>query len=287
MNGQNEPIDFIQEELKELENSIGRTMEDEPEEQKTGTGTSISRYVTDLQDSKENKGGNYENKYDTEEENAFENDENPSSSDDDGSVISSEQHAGPNGSAGYTRVSKQRPEETSSQLKLGSSKRRRPDTIQQIVRRIKKKKTKDNPRDMAYKLLLTFLRNNFDEKRGREIFSMVKQLEKEQDKDYKRKYNFIINYITQLISLLRKNPNLEIKKSYLEDNPKYQYFKKQVSETKSNITDVKPQKSLVACKRCKSSENITKMTKQTRSADEPASIIITCGDCGYQWQGDF
>lgn len=285
------PIDFVQHELKQLDNKEEEVKETVFKMKKSTSLRTENKYGGDDNESdddneNENKYGDEEtNELDGNDDNNDNNDEELNESDEDDEDDEDEDNESDDNDEEESIYQKE--PVTYKALKKKKPIRKRPVTIKQVVKRIKKKKTKDNPRNMAYKLLLTFLRNNYDEKKGREIFNKVKKIEKDNDENYKKKYNFIINYITQLIHMLEKNPNLDIKKSYLEDNPQYKYYKSQLEETKKNITDVKTQKSLVKCRRCGSNENINKMAKQTRAGDEPASIIITCGDCGYQWQGDF
>jgi len=38
------------------------------------------------------------------------------------------------------------------------------------------------------------------------------------------------------------------------------------------------------CKKCKNSRNISIVPRQLRSADEPASLFLTCNACGWQWR---
>eukprot|EP00937_MAST-01D_sp_MAST-1D-sp2_P001152 g1152.t1 len=46
---------------------------------------------------------------------------------------------------------------------------------------------------------------------------------------------------------------------------------------------LKPEDSLFRCERCKSAKTQS-VQVQTRSADEPMTVFVTCMDCGYKWK---
>ena len=60
-----------------------------------------------------------------------------------------------------------------------------------------------------------------------------------------------------------------------------EHFEKMLQEKYDNINESK-YKSLLNCKRCGSSE-ISYDEKQTRSADESATIFCACSKCGQRW----
>jgi len=48
-------------------------------------------------------------------------------------------------------------------------------------------------------------------------------------------------------------------------------------------TNIKASTDMFTCKKCKS-KRCTYYELQTRSADEPATIFVTCLDCGKNWK---
>jgi transcription elongation factor S-II len=69
--------------------------------------------------------------------------------------------------------------------------------------------------------------------------------------------------------------NPERWKSLIEDK-----IKRDASKFKTNI---EASTDMFTCKKCKS-KKCTYYELQTRSADEPATIFITCLDCGKHWK---
>jgi DNA-directed RNA polymerase subunit M/transcription elongation factor TFIIS len=49
------------------------------------------------------------------------------------------------------------------------------------------------------------------------------------------------------------------------------------------VTNIKASTDMFTCKKCKS-KRCTYYELQTRSADEPATIFVTCLDCGKNWK---
>jgi transcription elongation factor S-II len=49
-------------------------------------------------------------------------------------------------------------------------------------------------------------------------------------------------------------------------------------------TNIEASTDMYTCKKCKS-KKCTYYEMQTRSADEPATIFVTCLDCGKHWKG--
>lgn len=58
---------------------------------------------------------------------------------------------------------------------------------------------------------------------------------------------------------------------------------KMIRDANKYTTDIQASTDMFTCKKCKS-KRCTYYELQTRSADEPATIFITCLDCGKNWK---
>ena len=59
--------------------------------------------------------------------------------------------------------------------------------------------------------------------------------------------------------------------------------KKMVRDANKYNNDIQASTDMFTCKKCKS-KRCTYYELQTRSADEPATIFVTCLDCGKNWK---
>lgn len=59
--------------------------------------------------------------------------------------------------------------------------------------------------------------------------------------------------------------------------------KKIIRDANKYTTNIKASTDMFTCKKCKS-KRCTYYELQTRSADEPATIFVTCLDCGKNWK---
>ena len=72
---------------------------------------------------------------------------------------------------------------------------------------------------------------------------------------------------------------------YEMDPSKWQVLidKKKAIEANKYNQNMKATTDMFTCKKCKS-KRCTHYELQTRSADEPATIFVTCLDCGKNWR---
>jgi transcription elongation factor S-II len=59
---------------------------------------------------------------------------------------------------------------------------------------------------------------------------------------------------------------------------------KMIRDASKYVTNIAASTDMYTCKKCKS-KKCTYYELQTRSADEPATIFVTCLDCGKHWKG--
>ena len=59
---------------------------------------------------------------------------------------------------------------------------------------------------------------------------------------------------------------------------------KTIRDASKYVTNIVASTDMYTCKKCKS-KKCTYYELQTRSADEPATIFVTCLDCGKHWKG--
>ena len=59
---------------------------------------------------------------------------------------------------------------------------------------------------------------------------------------------------------------------------------KMVRDASKYVTNIAASTDMYTCKKCRS-KKCTYYELQTRSADEPATIFVTCLDCGKHWKG--
>jgi len=59
---------------------------------------------------------------------------------------------------------------------------------------------------------------------------------------------------------------------------------KTIRDASKYVTNIAASTDMYTCKKCKS-KKCTYYELQTRSADEPATIFVTCLDCGKHWKG--
>lgn len=75
--------------------------------------------------------------------------------------------------------------------------------------------------------------------------------------------------------------------THQEMNPKrwYLLIQQKILRDKSKLTtNIEASTDMYTCKKCKS-KRCTYYELQIRSADEPATIFVTCLDCGKHWKG--
>ena len=59
---------------------------------------------------------------------------------------------------------------------------------------------------------------------------------------------------------------------------------KMIRDASKYVTNIAASTDMYTCKKCRS-KKCTYYELQTRSADEPATIFVTCLDCGKHWKG--
>lgn len=75
--------------------------------------------------------------------------------------------------------------------------------------------------------------------------------------------------------------------THQEMNPEHwtELIQKKVKRDASKFnTNIEASTDMYTCKKCRS-KKCTYYEMQTRSADEPATIFVTCLDCGKHWRG--
>jgi len=106
-----------------------------------------------------------------------------------------------------------------------------------------------------------------------EVINMLNSL------SYEQVYNFLS---TDWETIFRGASNL--RKKILFENPLLSEAKEKLEldmEIFRNKVDVA--KGAVDCKKCGSDETLS-VEKQTRSSDEPMTIMVTCLQCGHKWR---
>jgi len=120
---------------------------------------------------------------------------------------------------------------------------------------------------------------------------------------YYRKYIQLIYNLSRHLEWLlqRYTPSELVYLDSVELNPD---FKKEIEESKKqtenykNIQNLKieneidgkdeddddDEESNLKCSKCKNNKKFSIISKQQRSADEPATIYITCNICGHRWR---
>ena len=94
---------------------------------------------------------------------------------------------------------------------------------------------------------------------------------------------------TQLVDLLRRGdmePQQLAFMTHQEYNPERwrKLIETKMKRDESKYTDnIQASTSMYTCKKCKS-KRCTYYEMQTRSADEPATIFVTCLDCDKHWR---
>jgi transcription elongation factor S-II len=92
--------------------------------------------------------------------------------------------------------------------------------------------------------------------------------------------------------LLEQIKNREIKPenvafmTHQELNPEHwkEYIERKIKRDSSKYTtNIEASTDMFTCKKCKS-KKCTYYELQTRSADEPTTVFITCLDCGKHWK---
>ena len=69
-----------------------------------------------------------------------------------------------------------------------------------------------------------------------------------------------------------------------EDYKKKDLIEKKMKRDASKYTEnIQASTNMYTCKKCKS-DRCSYYEMQTRSADEPATIFVTCLDCGKHWR---
>jgi DNA-directed RNA polymerase subunit M/transcription elongation factor TFIIS len=115
---------------------------------------------------------------------------------------------------------------------------------------------------------------------------------------YYRKYVQLVynlkRFGNQLIQRYQPSELIFINSSDLNPEVKKELEKyKQQNEEYKNIQDLKldddeeedtNDEGLMKCKVCKNNKNIGIMFRQLKSGDEPMSMFLTCGKCGFQWR---
>lgn len=104
-------------------------------------------------------------------------------------------------------------------------------------------------------------------------------------KIYLQKYRSIIQNIKRDVSLLSKSSNILINCHVWDLAPHiWEPIKIKVNKMRDAMKIVSSDnEGLYICRKCKS-KNTTFVTLQTRSADEPMTIFITCQDCDLHWK---
>jgi DNA-directed RNA polymerase subunit M/transcription elongation factor TFIIS len=74
--------------------------------------------------------------------------------------------------------------------------------------------------------------------------------------------------------------------THQELNPEHwkEYIERKIKRDSSKYTtNIEASTDMFTCKKCKS-KKCTYYELQTRSADEPTTVFITCLDCGKHWK---
>lgn len=107
------------------------------------------------------------------------------------------------------------------------------------------------------------------------------------DDVYKEKANDIFNQIKKLenkdiIDLITKNPSkiIELKPNELIPEQFEKILKKKEVENSANNNQATTD--IYMCNKCKT-RRCQVYEKQTRCADEPATIFVNCLECGHSW----
>ena len=103
---------------------------------------------------------------------------------------------------------------------------------------------------------------------------------------YLQKYRSIYQNIKRDPSLVNMKPSIIVNKHVWDLAPHiWEPIKKKVNLMRDamKISNDDDNEGLYTCKKCKS-RNTTFITLQTRSADEPMTIYITCQDCDNHWK---
>jgi transcription elongation factor S-II len=94
---------------------------------------------------------------------------------------------------------------------------------------------------------------------------------------------------TDILTLLQSKdilPQSFATMTHQEMNPKHWHElleQKMKRDANKFTTNIKASTDMFTCKKCKS-KRCTYYELQTRSADEPATIFVTCLDCGKNWK---
>lgn len=103
---------------------------------------------------------------------------------------------------------------------------------------------------------------------------------------YLQKYRSIYQNLKRDSSLVSMKPHIMINTHVWDLAPHiWEPIKKKVELMRDamKITNESENEGMFTCKRCRS-KNTTFISLQTRSADEPMTIFITCQDCENHWK---